>query len=446
MKRIALVLVLAGAVAMVVATASSSRSPAVAVPHSATKPAKEPGPLLAVVPGARGPLIGHADTRAIWVGRRSPKLRIFNPVRAWAYCPDGSAIALATQPETMPGSGKLQIVDPRLVRRIALVRLPWGNARAVAWGPGRINVVLEDFDAGEIHVVSVDGSTYRPVARRTLPGAVFGATRVGQTIVLVTGPAHGIGTASLSVIDSDGSVRSVELPQIAAGMDTPDDVNTDFSKLHQNIPGLAVDPAGRAFVVPASGPVAEVALPTLAVSYHSLSQPVSLLGRVRDWFEPKAEAKGTNGPMRTAQWLGDGVVAVTGGDESATMGQDHQLRASWTPAGLTLIDTNTWGTKLVDRGADSLEVAGETMLVTGARWEDSARSGMGFAAYSFDGTRRLSVLRGDAAYVLLAWRGKAYVGVGESNGATVVDLAKGTVVGVRYAPLAQLLIAPSSAP
>ncbi len=446
MKRSAVIVLVVLAAVCAVTAAASSRAPAVAVPVAAKAPAKTPGPLLAVVPGARGPVLARADKRAIWIGRRSPNLRIFNPLVAWAYCDDGSALALATQPEAGVGGAKLQIVDPRLLRREALVRLPWGEVRALAWAPGRINLVVDDVDAGEIHVIGVDGTSFKIIARQTLPGAVFGVGRVGQTLVLLTGPARGIGSAGIAVVGTDGSVRTATLPQIAAGTDMWSGQEApDFSKMHQNIPGLAVDPqAGRAFVVPASGTVAEVALSTLSVSYHSLAQPASLFGRLHDWVEPKAEAKGVNGPARTAQWLGNGVLGVTGGDETATLGSDKQLHMTWTPAGLTLIDTNTWGTRLVDRGADSFAVSGDTMLVTGSRSDDSARTGMGFAVYGLDGTRKLSVLRGDAAYLMLAWRGKAYLGVGDTNGATVVDLAKGEVVGARYAPLAQLLIGDGS--
>jgi hypothetical protein len=446
MKKGAALVLVGFAVFAAAAVASTTRAPSVAVPRAAKAPSKELGPLLAVVPGVRGPVLGRADKRAIWIGRRSPKLRIFNPLQAWAYCPDGSALALATHPETSAGGARLQFVDSRSLKRIATTRLPWGDVRALAWGSGRLNVVLQDWDAGELRILGIDGTTFRVVSRRTIQRKVFAVDRIGQTLVLLTGPQRGIGTAGLVVVDPDGSLRSVALPETLAGMDMPYETDpTDLSKVRQDVPGLAVDPAsGRAFVVPASGPVAEISLATLGVSYHSVAQPVSLLGRLHDWVEPKAAAKGVNGPTRTAQWLGNGVVAVTGGDETAALDKDRQLHASWSPAGLTLIDTNTWGTKVIDRGADSFTVAGGTMLVTGAKWDDSARSGMGFAAYSFDGSRKLSVLRGDAAFLMLAWRGKAYLGLDGRNSATVVDLGTGNVVGARNAPLAQLLIGDGS--
>jgi hypothetical protein len=444
MKRSALAVVVVLAVLAAVAASASSRAPAVVVPQGSKSPTKELGPLLAVVPGVRGPVLGRADKRAIWVARKSPKLRLYNSVRAWAYAPDGSMIALATQPFTNEGASRLQFVEPRLVRRLALKRLPRGDVVALAWGDGRVNVVLTD--AGQIKVVSVDAATHSVSVGGKLAGSVFGTKRLGGRIVLVTGPARGIGTAGLAVVEPSGALRAVALLEIQAGSDLGDGSEPpDFGKMRQNIPALAVDPdSGRAFVIPASGAIAQVLLSTLAVSYHSLAQPVSLLGRLHDWLEPKASAKGATGPIRTAGWLGSGVVAVTGGDETATLDASNQPHVSWTPAGLTLIDTNLWQTKLIDRGADSFAVNGDSLLLTGSTWSDSDRTGMGLAAYGFDGTRKLSVLRGDSAQVMLAFRGKAYLDLGRPNTAKVVDLSSGRLLRDRRVPLAQLLIGDGS--
>jgi hypothetical protein len=275
----------------------------------------------------------------------------------------------------------------------------------------------------------------------------FAVERAGGRLVFLLAPAQGIGTARLAVLDPDGALRSVELPQISVGWEFPSDPSgpADPARARQNVPGLAVDPdSGTALVIPASGQIAKVALSTLTVSYHSPAQPVSLVGRLHDWIEPKAEAKGVNGPVRIARWLGNGVIGVTGGDETASVGADNQLHFTWSPAGLTLIDTNTWGTKVIDRGADSFVVDGDTLLVTGSSWSDADRTGMGLAAYGLDGAQKLSLLRGDSAYLVLAFRGKAYLSLSDSNAMTVIDLAQGKVSGVRHAPLAQLLLGDGS--
>jgi hypothetical protein len=99
---------------------------------------------------------------------------------------------------------------------------------------------------------------------------------------------------------------------------------------------------------------------------------------------------------------------------------------------------------VVDRGADSFAVVGDSLLVTGSSWSESSRTGMGFATYAFDGTRKLSVLHGDAAYLELAFRGKAYLNLGELYTKKVVDLASGRLLKDRHAPLAELLIGDGS--
>ena len=82
----------------------------------------------------------------------------------------------------------------------------------------------------------------------------------------------------------------------------------------------------------------------LGVSYHELSQPGSLFPRLRDWLDPAADAKISFGWSREADWLGDGLVALSGSDY-------HGL--SSTPAGLKLIDTEAWGVRPLDRARAS---------------------------------------------------------------------------------------------
>src|SRR5881392_1010157 len=166
MKRSVLAVLVAFAALAAVAAAASSRAPTVAVPQAAKSPAKEVGPLLAVVPGARGPVLGRADKRAIWVARRSPKVRLYNTVRAWAYAP-----------EATDGGAKLHFVEPRLLSRVAVSRLPWGNVAALAWGDDRVNVVLQN--SGQIEIVSVDAATHRVSVAAKIDGALVGSDRVG---------------------------------------------------------------------------------------------------------------------------------------------------------------------------------------------------------------------------------------------------------------------------
>src|SRR5881398_43638 len=107
MRKVGIAALALAAASAALAAAASSHAPAVEVPHVAAKPAKGEGALLAVVPGARGPVLGRADKRAVWIARRSPRVRLYNSVRAWAFAPEASAIALATQPEASDGGAEL---------------------------------------------------------------------------------------------------------------------------------------------------------------------------------------------------------------------------------------------------------------------------------------------------------------------------------------------------
>jgi hypothetical protein len=453
MKRKALALVAAFAALAAVASASS-RAPSVAVPQAIKAPEKE-GRLLAVIPGSRGPVLGHADKRAVWIGRYSARLRVFNPVVAWAYASEGERLVIATETETGTNNpvstSTIQFIHSFSVARYGLTKLGEGHVAALSWGDGYVNVVLQRWCCPEsIEVVSIDPSSQKIRARTGLANSLLQAARVGSTLVLLVGPSTGLGTATLVVVGPDGGVRTVALDQIVAGHELPneDESNPDFTKFRQNVPGLAVDPDnGRAFVVPAAGRVAEVSLGSLAVSYHNVAHPVSLFDRVHNWLEPKANAKGLNGPMRTARWLGSGVLAVTGADEAMFKDENGDPRMTWTPAGLTLIDTNSWGSKLIDRGADSFTVAGDTILATGSRWDsrdNASATGMGIAAYGMDGKRRLSLLRGRALSVALAFRSRAYLSGRNNEPLKVVDLAKAKLMKDRRAPIAELLVGDGS--
>lgn len=87
--------------------------------------------------------------------------------------------------------------------------------------------------------------------------------------------------------------------------------------------------------------------------WDELSQPVSLLSRLRDWLDPAADAKISFGWSREADWLGDGLVAVSGSDY-------HGL--SSTLAGLKLIDTEAWGVRTLDPGASVHRLAEGTLF------------------------------------------------------------------------------------
>jgi hypothetical protein len=126
------------------------------------------------------------------------------------------------------------------------------------------------------------------------------------------------------------------------------------------------------------------------VRYHTLSESISLLGRLHDWLEPKAEAKADEGPTRRALWLGHGLLAVTGFDSHAGV-DPRGGQAEWeTPAGLKLIDTRAWSVRTLDPRVTNAVLASGTLLAFGILWDSRAQklSGSGLTGYDPDGRRR----------------------------------------------------------
>jgi hypothetical protein len=252
--------------------------------------------------------------------------------------------------------------------------------------------------------------------------------------VLLVGPEEGFGPARIVVADANAVLRSTTL-DVVAGYTQPDGEPYVF---RQRLPGLAVDPeGGRAFVVTPENQVVEIDLATLAVRRHDLSQAVSLLGRLHDWLEPAAHAKASDGPVRTARWLGNGMLAVTGNDGHATVSGGRIERQTWTPAGLKLIDTATWSVRPIDDRVSGFVFADGLLLATG--------STIGLVGYSPYGAARFALFPDRSPWVSAVVDGHAYVGFGggPDQTLTVVDLATGQVVGERQGILPQLLVGPA---
>jgi hypothetical protein len=213
-------------------------------------------------------------------GRPVPRGGLF--FRAWSLSRDHSKLVFGPE----PGPARLRFVnlermhlfadDLRLAPRRVVVAAAWPATRpALAVTEGSC-CPLE----ATLHVV--DPVAGRVVARRRLHGSIQGIARFRNGLVLLLGPGRSVGASRLAVIDARGGVRSVSLPRTRTGHGGPGE---------ERYPGLALDPVqGRAFVVGAGEPVAEVDLDSMRVSYHDLSEPISLFGRLRDWLEPEAHA------------------------------------------------------------------------------------------------------------------------------------------------------------
>jgi hypothetical protein len=169
--------------------------------------------------------------------------------------------------------------------------------------------------------------------------------------------------------------------------------------------GLAVDPATRrAYVVGADEPVAEVDLRTLHVTYHALAPVRSL----------QARAKDIRGPYRTATWLGDGVLAVTGTNARRRPGGGPRFE----PVGVHLIDTRSWRRRTLAPQARWFAVSGQALVVPLATT---------LAVFGPDGVERLRV-PGRFGWVQ-AVDGRAYAWQ-EGGSILVVDLGTGATSAV----------------
>ena len=320
-------------------------------------------------------------------GRRVPVAR--EPL-GWSFAPDRSRLALGS----VARGAKLRLIDLRAMRMLGDITVSRrGSGIATAWaGPRRVlSVVVTPgcCGAGDTVVAGVDAVRRRVLWRRQLGGSLQAGERFRRGLVLVLGPpGHSIGPSRLVRIGPRGGVRSTMLPDILSGTEPGGRVTRSWD------PGLALDRAGgRAFVVQAEAPVAEVDLATMEAQSHTLG--------------PAARAADAlAGPERHALWLGGGVLAVTGLDREDT------------PAGLTLVDTRSWSAERIDQRTTDLTLAGDTLLA----YTYPARRG-GLTGYALDGSRRFRVFRGNAIFGVQGLGPNALVGA--RNGNTLIDARTG---------------------
>jgi hypothetical protein len=343
---------------------------------------------------------------------------------ASAVSPNRRLLALGT------GAPGIQVIDVRRMREVAFVRLGGtGWVTHVFWEHGLVFAVVEGDRSASL--VLVDPVGWDVVRRDPLAGMVVGADvgseeGTGQ-VVLLTAPRRHVGPVTITVAGGTGG-DSVVVPEISGGSETSN--TEDGYHARQVIPGLAIDQAGkRALIVPAGRTVAEVSLDDLAIRYHTLSQPVSLLGRLRNWLEPAAEAKLIEGPQRKAAWLGNGLAAVTGADYSTVKNSDGQPDVHVQAAGLSLLDTNDWTIRKVDEETSDFSLFDSSLLAFGdTSWGDPTQKAIGLRGYDLTGRELFHVFDGRRVGGIEASGDLAYVSIDERR-RIVLDAASGRVLG-----------------
>lgn len=343
---------------------------------------------------------------------------------ATALSPNGRMIALG---DVNPG---VELVDLKRMRKVGAVNLPSpGWVTLLSWQGGTIFAVVSGDRSGAVALIDPVGR--RALQRYRLARRIIGVQESRGVIVLLTAPRKGIGPLELTVVGGKG-IQSVRVSQIFGGSKVEN--GEDGYHAREVTPGLAVEPGERAFIVPAGKTVAEVSLHNLAVRYHTLAEPVSLLGRVRNWLEPSAEAKVLDGPQRKAAWLASGLIAVTGADYT-TVTNDSGLELQVDPAGLSLVDPGDWSIRHVDDGTSDFATFQSSLLAFGDTSGGRPVDGNGLIGYDLEGRPLFHLFEGRSISWVEPVGGLAYVSLSERRRA-VVDAASGHVFGaVKSRPL-----------
>ena len=311
------------------------------------------------------------------------------PAKLVATSPDRSVAAIGGGER-----GRLRFV--RLAGLRQLGRVLWlgdGFVLDGVWAaPQRLVVLL---GGARPQVITIDPTARKVLRREELEGTTMATVRAGSRLLSLLAPRDRIGPVQLAIVGADGSVRTIAIPGITAGVTPPasaDDVARYAS------PGLAA--AGSRAVVLGRESLVEVDLETLDVRERRLDPRTTA----------RAE-KRIEGWDRHAVWLEGDSIAYGGWSAAG---------AERTTIGVHVADVGTGATRTLDPRASTVRRAGETLLAHGS---GSLRG------FRLDGSPRFELLAGeDTGYLQVAGRW-AYVGSGNSTRFTVVDVQAGLVAG-----------------
>lgn len=369
--------------------------------------AQPPPSVLAIVAAGEERLIARLDPASLEVLRGEtvsigrPKARLGRSALTWAFSPDVSKLAIGGR--LLGGVGVVDLREMRLVG--SMVR----EFEPIVWLTPRRLLAGEqaDLDTAPDTLLAVDPVRRRVVAGRALGAMIFRTERTKDRLVLLLGTRGRIGRARIAIADVRGTVRKVTLRRIQAGSA----VNPRTLSGRAQFPGLALDPvAGRVFVVGARL-VAEINVRTLAVRYHDVGTTLAPM---------KASSPSST---RSARWLGQGLLAVGGSDSGGG------VRPTIRPAGLRVIDTQTWTARVIDQRASEFAWADGSLLAFGvARTaENASLTGIGLNVYAPDGRLHFRVLGDEPISWVQAAGGYAYVYRGQDHDAGIVDLGSGAI-------------------
>lgn len=312
------------------------------------------------------------------------------PARIVAVSPDRRLAAIGGGAD-----GRLRFVRLRDLRQQGLLRLGDGAVLGAIWASQSRLVALLGGATPEI--VVVDPQTRAVLRRAKLSGASLGVVRAGGRLLTLLAPAAGIGPARLAVVAADGTVKTVAIQGLTAGVEQP-----TKPPYVARFASPALVASGTRVVVLARESLFEIDLESLSVRVQQL-----------DIRTTARAAKYVEGWGRNAVWLRGDTIAFSGWSTDAA--------GKRSTTGVRLLDVTTGSTRTLDGDATSMTRAGSTLLVHG---------GGPLRGYGLDGTPRFELLAGtDTGYVQVAGR-YAYVGSGNSTRFAVVDVQNGNVVGL----------------
>jgi hypothetical protein len=330
---------------------------------------------------------------------------------ATAFSPDHRRLALSGG----LGLATVELVDVRRMRSLGVVDLRMsGSITLLSWQGGVLFAVVEDQQARA--VVAIDPVGRQVLARHRIAGSILQAKRATGRVVLLLGPPSGIGPLWLAVVGGKG-MTSAAIPGFVGGWRTErrgEDVHT-----REEIPALVIDEGGRRAFVFSGRSVAEVSLSNLSVTTHALSEPVSLVDRLRNWLEPRAHAKLVEGFRREGAWVGNGRFAVTGMNYAVST--DGELAGK--PFGLVLVDTRDWSIRKVAEGGANLVVTKHGLLTFGFETD------RGVEGYDLLSGETFRLLPGAPGGWLQVVKGLVYAQLGDGRQFAVIDPALGRKIG-----------------
>jgi hypothetical protein len=388
------------------------RSPPTATPH-----------LTAVVSDQRGSRLEQIDPATFGPVRASTRLTWYD---GWVRSPGGRLLAVSANPEISYLSySTLHLASASTLRwQPGGIQLD-GYFQAAIWPrPRTLYALALDCCGPGLTLDTIDVSARRITSRTKIQGPLLETARSAAGLVLLAAAKNNaIAPARLMVVGSDGHIRTLRLARILAGSHYNQSSQDPIGTVRQ--PGLAVDPSrGIAYVLDPDGLIAAVSLHDLRVTYHQLASN-SLLARLSAWLTPTAQAKGANGPTLNAQWLGQGLIALTGDNQTASWRKHGGFAFSMRPAGLRIVDTHTWSVRRLDPQADTMLVADGVLLTSGGSTHSesghySTNSNEGLAAYNPNGSLRWRLDHGVQVTLLAAYVNRALIQ--KSTGSAPIQL------------------------